>query len=107
MIQIKMENFNINDMKALFGPTPINQLPGVQGYANHKTNWLLVVGGFVVGIGFYWLMAEGATKGNKIFTLQPKKHSPPEEKSEQEIEDAIQNHFNKFDLEIEETDEFD
>lgn len=100
-----MENFNINDMKNLFGSTPINGLPGVQGYANHKINWPFIGLSFLIGICFHWLLSEAAAKKNKTYVL-PKKYSPPE-KPAQEADDEIPDNFDKYDLEIEDAGEFD
>ncbi len=118
-----MENFNINDMKNLFGQTPINELPGVQGYSSYKLNWKLALGGLVVGSVLTLIIVVAVTKkGKKITyassgTSSKSKSFPKTEDSisnqfsdySSEIEESngIENKFDKFDSKIEGVDEFD
>jgi hypothetical protein len=118
-----MENFNINDMKNLFGQTPINQLPGVQGYANHKLNWKLLIAGIAVGSVVTLIIVAAVNKkrkkityvsngtASKIKSLPKTKDSKSDQFSDysSEIEewDEIQDRFDRFDSEIEEPDELD
>lgn len=118
-----MENFNINDMKNLFGPTPINELPGVAGYANYKLNWKLVIGGIAFGSVLTLIIVAAVNKRGKKITYaingtnsKSKSLLKTEDSvrnpfndysSEIEEMNEIQNQFDKYDSEIDEADEFD
>lgn len=118
-----MENFNINDMKALFGNTPINGLPGVQGYANHKINWKFLLGGIAAGSILTLIIVAAVNKRGKKITYtinatnsRGKSLSKTEDSksdqfndypSDDEEWDEIQSHCDIYDSEIEEANEFD
>lgn len=118
-----MENFNINDMKNLFGPTPINELPGVAGYANYKLNWKFVIGGIAFGSVLTLIIVAAVNKRGKKITYamngtSSKSKSLPkteDSKSDQfndypsddEKWGEIQGHCDIYDSEIEEANEFD
>ena len=96
----KMENFNINDMKNLFGPTPINELPGVAGYANYKLNWKLVIGGIAFGSVLTLIIVAAVNKRGKKITYAIN-GTNSKSKSLLKTEDSVRNPFNDYYSEIE------
>lgn len=118
-----MQNFNINDMKDLFGSTPIGELPGVQAHGNNKINWWYLGIAFGAGMAFQYMLFRIAQKNNPALiaikklqdTLEKKKEMKEEmptpgaikkesvvEKATEfpKTEDSIQESFGKFDSEI-------